>query len=574
MNRGLHMNFIIGGIGILICLFVAGYFIKRKYYQVVDELENWKITIMNRPILEELAKVKQLNMIGQTEELFERWRKEWDEVVTKELPDIEELLFDTETHIDKYNFTKAKKTQDVIRKKMESVEKRIDIILEELHNLVGSEEKNRTEIEELKEAYRVNKKTLLAHRHTFGETEKKIELMLQEVAERLINYEEKTNNGDYLEAREIVYYIQDQLSTITFLIEKIPPLLMECHTKLPEQIDELKDGYYDMLDQGYILNHLQIDTEIESLVQELINTEALLKEGEIEKVEKAIFDSQEKLDLLYDLLEKEVIARNYCSKNIESTKGILEDIQNGNSRLQVEVQLLQKNYNLTGEDIDLQYKLEKKLHLLYKQFEVLEHKLLTDSTAHTLLSEELKELKQQLENASLEQTALFDKLHALRKDEVNSHEKIKELSLQVADAVRKVGNSNLPGVTEEYNELVNGAKNSIAKVKTTLDIAPLDMIEVKKLVDEAEEQVTLLVDTTLELLETVYLAERIIQYGNRYRKRYPKVQSGLLEAESAFRKYQYKEALQAAATAIEEIEPGSSEKIETWSREWEKDTKI
>ncbi|MED3790872.1 septation ring formation regulator EzrA [Niallia alba] len=562
------MNYIIGGIGIAICLFVAGYFIKRKYYNGVDELENWKINMMNRPVLEELTKVKQLNMIGQTEELFERWRKEWDDIVTTELPDIEELLFDTESYIDKYNFPKAKKTQDTIRMKMESVDKRIDTILEELNNLVGSEEKNRTEIEDLKESYRLSKKNLLAHRHTFGDTEKKIETMLHETSELFIAYDEKTNNGDYLEAREIVYKIQDRLTTITYLIEKIPPLLIECQTKLPEQLDELKDGYVDMIEQGYILEHLQMEEEIENLTNELALAENELKEGNVEAVEKVISEIQEKLDLLYDLLEKEVLAKNYCSNNMMATKDILEDVQQGNAQLQVEVGLLQKNYNLDNEDIELQFKLEKRLNFLFKQYEVLEHKLMKESAAHTLLGEELKELKEQLENASLEQKALFEKLHALRKDEVSAHNRLSELSKRVADAVRRVTNSNLPGVTDEYNELVHEAKESIDEVKRMLERTPLNMVEVKRIIDLTEEKVKVLVNATIELVETVYLAERIIQYGNRYRRKSQKVHQGLLEAEAHFRNYRYKEALQYAAATIEEIEPGSTNKIEAWSNEW------
>ena len=573
MNRGLQMNYIIGGIGIVICLFVAGYFIKRKYYNGVDELENWKINMMNRPVLEELAKVKQLNMIGQTEELFERWRKEWDDIVTTELPDIEELLFDTESYIDKYNFPKAKKTQDTIRMKMESVDKRIDTILEELNNLVGSEEKNRTEIEELKESYRISNKNLLAHRYTFGETEKMIEAMLHEIAELFVSYDEKTNNGDYLEAREIVYKIQDRLTTITYLIEKIPPLLIECQTKLPEQLDELKDGYVDMLGQGYILEHLQMEEEIDNLTNELASTEKDLKEGNVEVVEKVISELQDKLDLLYDLLEKEVLAKNYCNTNLSTTKEILTDVQQGNAQLQVEFGLLQNNYNLDNEDIELQFKLEKKLNYLYKQFELLEHKLVTESAAHTLLGEELKQLKEQLENASIEQQALFERLHALRKDEVSAHNRMKELSKQVGDAVRRVTNSNLPGVTEEYNELVKEAKESIDEVKRMLERTPLNMVEVKKIIDVTEEKVTLLVNTTIELVETVYLAEKIIQYGNRYRRQYQKVHQGLLEAESHFRNYRYKEALQYAAATIEEIEPGSTNKIDAWSHEWKENEK-
>ncbi|MDF2791644.1 MAG: septation ring formation regulator EzrA, partial [Neobacillus sp.] len=34
----------------------------------MDRLEAWKIDLFNRPILDEMSKVKQLNMTGQTEE--------------------------------------------------------------------------------------------------------------------------------------------------------------------------------------------------------------------------------------------------------------------------------------------------------------------------------------------------------------------------------------------------------------------------------------------------------------------------------------------------------------------------
>ena len=52
-------------------------------------------------------------------------------------------------------------------------------ILTELEELIGSEEKNRIEMEQLKEQYRAARKTLLAHQHSFGEAavplEKKLE---------------------------------------------------------------------------------------------------------------------------------------------------------------------------------------------------------------------------------------------------------------------------------------------------------------------------------------------------------------------------------------------------------------
>ncbi|HZH62547.1 MAG TPA: septation ring formation regulator EzrA, partial [Metabacillus sp.] len=91
------------GLVLLICILSgAGYMFRRKIYKEVDRLEARKIEVMNRSIIDELSKVKELKMTGQAEELFEQWRSEWDEIITSQLPEIEELLFDAEEFADKY----------------------------------------------------------------------------------------------------------------------------------------------------------------------------------------------------------------------------------------------------------------------------------------------------------------------------------------------------------------------------------------------------------------------------------------------------------------------------------------
>src|SRR3954449_1318301 len=139
---GLLVKYFIGFFILLLALFVWGYLIKKKYFKEMDRLEAWKIDLLDRPILDEMSKVKQLNMTGQTEELFDRWRNQWDEVVTVQLPDLEEMLFDAEEYIDRYRFNKAKSVQQAIAGKLQETEDQIKNILEELHELVGSEEKN------------------------------------------------------------------------------------------------------------------------------------------------------------------------------------------------------------------------------------------------------------------------------------------------------------------------------------------------------------------------------------------------------------------------------------------------
>ncbi len=76
------MEFVIGLLIVLLALFAAGYFFRKKIYAEIDRLESWKIEILNRSIVEEMSKIKHLKMTGQTEEFFEKWREEWDEIVT------------------------------------------------------------------------------------------------------------------------------------------------------------------------------------------------------------------------------------------------------------------------------------------------------------------------------------------------------------------------------------------------------------------------------------------------------------------------------------------------------------
>ncbi len=192
------MELVIGGIILIILVFVAGFVVRKKYYREVDTLESWKIDIMNRPVLEEMSKVKQLNMTGQTEELFEEWRRSWDEIVTVKFPDVEEMLFDAEEYVDKFRFNKSKETFRQIKDTLTKIDKEIDTILQELSEVVGSEEKNRSEIDETRIEYREAKKELLAHRHQYGKAAPVLELRLEVVSAQLEKFDDLTENGNYI----------------------------------------------------------------------------------------------------------------------------------------------------------------------------------------------------------------------------------------------------------------------------------------------------------------------------------------------------------------------------------------
>lgn len=557
------MEYIIGIIVLVIALFLVGLFLKKKSYKEIDRLEQWKIDMMNRPILEEMSKVKQLNMTGQTEVLFEGWRSEWDEVVTVDLPDVEEYLFDAEEYIDKYRFKRAKEVQQMIDEKLSKTEAKINKILSELNELVGSEEKNRSEIDLLKDDYREVRKNLLAHRHNFGKAETHLELLLDEIIVQFEAYEEKTANGNYLEAREVVLLIKDKLDKINNNMHVIPQLLVECQSVLPTQIAELREGFREMYEKGYVLEHIPLKIETERLESELEIYKNSIEKADITEVQSGILEIKDSIELLYDLLEQEVHAKAFIMKNEAVAGNALEISHQESLHLKEETILVQQTYHLAEYELEQFRQLDNRLTDLAKKYEVLKHKIELNETASSLLSEELRELKDDLEIVQAEQNAYKEKLQMLRKDEMIAREKIVEIKKKMNETIRLVAKSNIPGLPEQYKYLLEDTKESIQNVLERLEHKPLDMQIVQQYLEVAVLTVDKLAQQTNDILENVMLAERVIQYGNRYKSSYPMVASKLRNAETEFRSFNYQEALEQAAAAIEEVEPGALKRIES-----------
>ncbi|WP_251549607.1 septation ring formation regulator EzrA [Neobacillus muris] len=555
------MKYIIGLFILVLALFVVGYFIKKKYFKEMDRLEAWKIDLFNRPIPDEMSKVKQLNMTGQTEELFEQWRSQWDDVITVKLPDLEEMLFDAEEYIDRYRFNKAKEVQALISEKLQQTENQVQQILEELHELVGSEENNRVEIEKLKEIYREAKKTLLAHRHSFGSAEKYLESELAIVTEKFHEYEEKTEQGNYLDAREVVLMIHGKLDSIKNNMQAIPQLLIECQSLIPNQLAEAMAGLREMTAQGYYLDHIRVDEEIKRLEEKTAENLRLIEQSEINQAEEGMKEVKQRIDVLFDLLEQEVHAKHFIMKNEPLAGSLLAAAMEEHRQLSNEVLLLQDSYQLSDEDLDLLANMDMEFTAVYKRYNILLEKLKLNNTAQSAISEELAEIKEQLDVIREGQEIYAQKLQALRKDELEAREKVKELTKKVGETLRHVSKSNVPGLPDDYQYLIEDTNESIQNVRLQLEEKPLNIAALNQYLEIAVLTVEKLVNSTIELIENAALAEKAIQYGNRYRSQYPSVAKGLAEAESAFRRYDYQEALEQAAASLDSIDPQALKKI-------------
>ncbi|WP_408007213.1 septation ring formation regulator EzrA [Pseudalkalibacillus sp. A8] len=557
---------------VLLSVFIAyGTYTRKKIYDQIDHLETQKVNIMNKPLSDEIAKVKALEMIGETEKKFEVWREEWDDIVTVQLPGLEENLFDAEDAADKYRFKKARGILSDTRKTLFSIEEKIDEISSEINEFVESEELNRKEIGELKESHKELRKHLLTHYRALGTLVETFEKRLENISEDFASYNEETENGNHIAARTYIIQLDEKVRRLQYELEVVPELQYQLQSEIPETLKQLKEGLKQMSDQGFRVEQLGVEKELEvidyayQIVKEKVNA------VNIEDAQEEIDQMNKKIEELYDRLEAEVLAKQYVMTDGKEVKAEVEELGEEINKMKEETNVVRLSYQIEQENIDLQERLETSFEKLEKRVGTIFHSVEENNQTYTSVKEMLESVTKQLEDLRVMTEVYQEKIHNLRKDELEAVEKIHEFRKKLIEAKKEIHRNNLPGLPEQYYASLHDAESKLQTVSMKLNDKPLQMAEVLHRLIEAEEAIDEVHVKTYKLIDRAIWAERLIQHGNRYRRQYVTVAVKLSEAEQAFRMYDYEEAMEHAAEAIQTVNPQIIRDLEeSYQQEMEK----
>lgn len=556
------MEYIIIVVVILLALLIAGLVVRRKHNAEIGRLDKEKLQIQHYPIFEELAKVKALNMNGQTEELFENWRNRWLDVMDKQIPKVDELLFDAEEHIDRFQFRKASTTEREIEQQLTQCEQVRVQIIAELDELIGSEEKNRIEMEQLKEYYRSARKTILAHQHSFGPALEGLERRLEQFSPKFEEFDELTKEGNYLQAREIVLQLNSEAQEIFNLLNEVPTLLTEIQTKIPTAIHELRNGQREMEEQNYYLRHLELTEYLDALDKELITLKAAIAELNLQAVSPRIQAINDEIDHFYDLLEKEVMSRKYVERHCSGMFNTITEVMRLTKDISNEVEYVQHSYRLQEKEAEIPKVGLKHLEVLQKRYEILSMRVQEEKSAYSSLQEELTEITEEIERIAEEQERFSNQLKNLRIDENKARADLDALKRTLQNTERLLNRANIPGIPEEMDARLEEAEERIYIVIQSLQEVPLNIIQVNQHLLTAKQSIEETHDKAQEMIENVLIIERLIQFGNRYRAGNSQVHESLLDAEEAFKNFRYVKALEDAAKAVEMVDSNAIKRIE------------
>ena len=461
----------------LVIVIVILHFVKKaetKYYRnKLKKLEIERNQVASTPVLLELSKVEPIIKNDRLEEKYNKWQEKFTDIREKRLTLIDDMLIDLDIYVDKRDYKncgyRIAKTEIEIYKVREAAEH----LLEEIKDITLSEEKYRSIVIKLKTKYRELNKEFNEHRELYGFMQESVELQLENIEKRFLDFEKVMESNDYNEVVHICKALDNMIDHMDILIKELPDVLLMAQNIIPNRMREVEATYKDMIDKGYVLDYLNIEYNIEESKK---NIDAVLDKVRMINLEGCMFDLRtllEYYDSLFIDFEKERLSRKVYEETVKDFDKRLEKTNQLVSDVYAQMDDIKHMYDLSDEDVGIIDEVNKILVVINDDYKKMTLKDESKSCPYSQLNEEVESLTNRLIDMEQQFDKALKSLGNMYDDEVRAREQLEEIEEFLKTCKNKMRSYRLPVVAEAYYVQLSEANEALEEVKKELDKKPI-----------------------------------------------------------------------------------------------------
>ena len=376
---GKSLYIITGIIVALIIIFLIFVFAKRKqkknYMMIYDKLEREKNMIGSTPVLLELSKLEPIIKNEKMEEKYQKWQDKFTKIKEEELPKIDDMLIELDTLIDKKEYKTAKFRIAKCEMEIEKVKEQAEDLLNQIKEITLSEEKYRSIITKLKTKYRHLNKEYTEHKNLYAEMAEAIELQLENIEKRFLEFEKAMDQNEYNEVVHIVKALDTMVDHMSIVIDEVPDLMLMCKQLIPKRIKEIEDTANKMEEQGYPLEYLNLDYNLKESKK---NVDIILDRIKVLNLEDCMFELKTILDYLDSIFvdfEKERLSRKVFEESSRDFAKKLKKIDRLVTDVYEQLDDIKKMYDLNEEDVKIIHEVNKDLTVIKDDYKKIVEKV-------------------------------------------------------------------------------------------------------------------------------------------------------------------------------------------------------
>ena len=534
---------------------------RNKYKEEIATLERDKNLIVGASILSELNKVGALINNDVMQKKYDNWQARLKEIKEVEVPKITDALIEIENAFEDKDYKSLKPKIAALELQIAYVKTKSNFLLDEIKEITLSEEKNRETITKLKSEYRAILTKYHNNKMDYEEVEVPIELQFENVDKLFSAFEVAMEKNEYTEVGKIVKAIDDTIGNLKIVVEEAPSIIIMGKKLIPAKIEDIKKITTKMEKEGYNLDYLNIDYNISESEKKINDVFGRLN---VLNLEDSVFELKTILDYfdsLYHNFDKEKLAKRVFedyqrSILIKATK--LEKISN---ELNKKIDDLKYSYDLSDEDVSVLDVIAGEIGEIKDDYNRIIDMHRRRVFAFSRLQKEMEILNSKLLKTEEKLEQALRSLGSLKEDERRAREQLDEIKKILNQAKNNMRSYKLPVTPKNFYVELSEAAGAIQDMIIELDKRPISIKTLNTRVDTARDLTLKVYNTTKEAVKTAKMAEAAIVYGNRYRVMHKDVELGLIKAENAFYKGNFKISLENAINAINIVEPGIHKKL-------------
>ena len=479
----------------------------------------------------------------------------------KRLSMIDDMLIDLDVEVDKHDYKACGSRIAKIEIEIYKVRESAQHLLSEIKDVTKNEEKYRSIVIKLKSKYRGLNREYQDHKQLYDDMQEAIELQLENIERRFLDFERVMEESDYAEVVHITKALDEMIDHMEIIVSEMPDVLLMAKQIIPNRISEVSMNYEAMTKEGYPLDYLNIEYNIDESNK---NIELLLDKVKVLNLEGCMFDLKTMLEY-YDAIfldfENERLSRKAYEeisvdfdKRIQKTNELVKDVY-------AQLDDIKSMYDLEDSDVQIIDDVNKVLVVINDDYNKMLAKVESGSSPYSQVNEELESLTNRLTEMEDSFDVALKSLGNMYEDEQRAREQLEEIRGFLKQCKLNIRSFKLPIVNDNYFIQLSEANEAIDEVVKELEKSPIVIKTLNTRVDTARDLVLKLYNTTNEMVDYAKDIETLIVYGNRYRMIDPNFSEKLNEVEKKFYRGEYKNAFDLLVIALSKYDKNIKDKL-------------
>ena len=534
---------------------------RKNITNEINALERDKNLIISSSILSELNKVEALVNNDELKKRYDNWQKRFEAIRDEEIPKITDEIIELQDDFNERDYDKLKKGLVDVELNINYLKTKADFLLEEIREITLSEERNRETIIKLKADYREIRNLYNSNINDFEIIKNPIELQFENADKLFGAFENAMEKNEYLEVGKIVKAIDDLIGNLKIVINETKTIVNLGSVLIPKRIQDINNIYHKMKLEGFNLDYLNIEYNIEEASKKIQDVFSRLN---VLNVVDSVFELKTMLDYfdsLYHDFDKERITRKLYEEFKRSILIKVSKLEKINNELYRKIDDIKYSYDLTDDEVLVIGEIKEEFNNIRASYDRVVEMERNKTLAFSCLSKEMEILNNKLTKSEEKLNIALRTLGSLKEDELRARDQLDEIKDILSQAKEKVRSYKLPVIPKNYYVELSEATLAINEMVKELDKRPISIKTLNLRVDTARDLVLKVYNTINETIKTAKMAETAIVYGNRYRVVNKEVDFGLTKAENSFYKGNFKNSLENAINAINIIEPGIHKRL-------------